>query len=46
MFEWVVNSQLHVFLEDVDYLYPFQSGFKPALSTKTALVAVTDEHYP
>ena len=38
--EFVVVSQLQGFLKEVDYLDPFQSGFRPGYGTDTALVAL------
>ena len=39
----MVAGQLKMFLEETDYLGPFQSGFGPRLSTETALIALADD---
>ena len=41
--KWVVSSQLQGILDEMDYLDPFQFGFKPGYGMKLALVAVVDD---
>uniref|UniRef100_A0A8C6XR48 Reverse transcriptase domain-containing protein n=1 Tax=Naja naja TaxID=35670 RepID=A0A8C6XR48_NAJNA len=41
--ESVVARQFPLFLEETDYLDPYQSGFRPGFSTETALVALLDD---
>ena len=41
--ERVVASQLQGFLDETDYLDPFQSGFSPGYGTETALVALVED---
>ena len=41
--ERVVAGQLQTFLEETDFLDPFQSGFRPGFGTETALVALYDD---
>ena len=38
--EQVVASQFQGFLDERDYLDPFQSGFRPGYGTETALVTL------
>ncbi|KAF7240874.1 putative RNA-directed DNA polymerase from transposon BS [Varanus komodoensis] len=40
--EWVVAGQLQALLDEIDYLDPFQSGFRPGYGTESALVALYD----
>lgn len=41
--ERVVALQLQAFLEETDYLDPFQFGFRPGFGTETALVVLVDD---
>ncbi|KAF7245360.1 RNA-directed DNA polymerase from mobile element jockey [Varanus komodoensis] len=41
--ERVVAGQLQAFLDETDYLDPFQSGFRPGYGTESALVALYDD---
>ncbi|KAF7239150.1 Mitogen-activated protein kinase kinase kinase 14 [Varanus komodoensis] len=41
--EQVVAGQLQAFLDETDYLDPFQSSFKPGYGTKSALVALYND---
>uniref|UniRef100_A0A8C6YD85 Reverse transcriptase domain-containing protein n=1 Tax=Naja naja TaxID=35670 RepID=A0A8C6YD85_NAJNA len=41
--ESVVAQQFPLFLDEADYLDPYQSGFRPGFSTETALVALMDD---
>ncbi|KAF7239466.1 putative RNA-directed DNA polymerase from transposon BS [Varanus komodoensis] len=41
--ERVVAGQLQALLDETDYLYPFQSGFKPRYGTESALVTLYDD---
>ena len=38
-----VAGQLQTHLDEIDYLDPFQSGFRPGFVTETALVALYDD---
>ena len=41
--EQIMASQFQGFLDEPDYLDPFQSGFRPGYGTETALVALEDD---
>ncbi|KAF7253346.1 hypothetical protein EYD10_01268 [Varanus komodoensis] len=41
--ERVVAGQLQAFLDETDYLDPFQSGFRPGYGAESALVALYDD---
>ncbi|KAF7245842.1 RNA-directed DNA polymerase from mobile element jockey [Varanus komodoensis] len=41
--ERVVAGQFQAFLDETDYLDPFQSGFRPGYSTESALVTLYDD---
>ena len=41
--EQVVAGQLQALLDEMDFLDPFQSGFRPGFGTETALVALYDD---
>lgn len=39
----VAAMQLQSFLNDTDFPYPFQAGFRPGFSIETALVTLMDD---
>ena len=39
----MVAGQQQTLLDETDYLYPFQLGFRPGFGTETALVALYDD---
>ena len=41
--EKMIEGQLQMFLDEYNYLDPFQSGFRPDFGMETALVALYDD---